>query len=92
MPVGNFTLPQRKDSANETTAEGTTTFASNPTGASNGTKGNSSPIVYGGQGGATNGANQNNQNGFQLKNADINISQYGDDSSAKNYNNPALWG
>ena len=27
----------------------------------------------------------------KLQNADINISQYGDDSSAKNYNNPSLW-
>ena len=29
--------------------------------------------------------------GTQLKNADMNLSQYGDDSSAANYNNPALW-
>lgn len=28
----------------------------------------------------------------KLKNADVNISQYWDDSSAANYNNPALWG
>lgn len=27
----------------------------------------------------------------KLKNADVNISQYGDDSSATNYNNPDLW-
>lgn len=27
----------------------------------------------------------------KLKNADVNISKYGDDSSAQNYNNPELW-